>query len=102
MAGEIDPALVPLFVPNRHTRDQIKAALAVVAAMDQRQRAHLADAIDGAPLTPPHRAVCSGCSGRPGGVALGRPAPPGEFVNHRPPGRWEASRTGTTSPTPRP
>jgi hypothetical protein len=44
-------------VPARHTRDEVKAALAVVAAMDQRQRAQLADAVDGAPLRPQHRAV---------------------------------------------
>jgi hypothetical protein len=69
---------VPLFVPNRHTRDEVKAALAALAAMDERQRAQLADAIDGAPLTPQHRAVLFRLQADAGRVALGRPAPPGE------------------------
>jgi hypothetical protein len=56
-AGEIDPALAPLFLPDRHTRDEVKGALALVMAMDHRQRRRLADAIDDAPLAPAHREV---------------------------------------------
>ena len=49
--------LVPLLVPQRHTREDVVRALAAVAAMDVRERRRLLNSIDGAPLEPHYRQV---------------------------------------------
>jgi hypothetical protein len=57
MDDGIDPVLIPLLAPRRHSRDDVLAALRAVDAMDLRQRGRLLDSIEDAPLTPEHRAV---------------------------------------------